>query len=133
MFKRSRTPEFENIDTVIANQVLIKGRLAAEGSARIDGCVEGEVDIKGDVVLGEKGYIQGNINASNLLIGGKIEGNVITSGRTEILATGEVVGDIAADILVIEEGAIFRGTSKMVREKQTKRNEPRSKAAAAST
>ena len=93
MFKRSRTPEFENIDTVIANQVLIKGRLAAEGSARIDGCVEGEVDIRG-CGSGRKGYIREH-QRFNLLIGGKIEGNVITSGRTEILATGGVVGDIA--------------------------------------
>lgn len=121
LFKARKGRNFENIETLIAARVHIEGKLKAEGSVRLDGSIEGEVDIKGDVVVGEKGLIKGNIRVENILIGGSIEGNISASGRAEILPSGEVRGDVMADTLVIEEGGLFTGNSRMSRQKEGKR------------
>lgn len=116
MLKRKKGHEFGNIDTIISSRITIEGNLRGEGSIRTDGLIEGDVDLKGDLVIGEKGAIKGNIRVDNVLIAGKVEGYVNARGRAEILASGEVQGDITSQALVIEEGGCFTGTSRMLRE-----------------
>lgn len=117
MFKSSKNPNFNHIETLVSSRVHIKGDLKGEGSARIDGQVEGDIDLKGDLVVGEKGLVKGGIRVDNILVAGVVEGHITARGRAEVVSSGEVVGDIDAGTLVIEEGGIFTGTSRMPREK----------------
>lgn len=132
LFRLRKGANFDNIETLVSPRARVQGHLRAEGAVRVDGSIEGEVEVKGDLVIGEKGIIQGNIKVENILIGGSVEGNITARGRAEILSSGEVRGDIIAATLVVEEGGLFIGNSRMHREKDAKR-ETRNKASAEGT
>ncbi|NLW90080.1 MAG: polymer-forming cytoskeletal protein [Syntrophomonadaceae bacterium] len=102
------------MESVIAHGVEIKGDIISQGSLRIDGGVDGKLNIKGDVILGEKGRIKGEVKVDNLIVAGRVEGNVVASGRFEITANGYFKGEVTCSILTIEEGGILDGSSRMV-------------------
>src|SRR5204863_7383491 len=93
--------------------LIIRGDLTADGGFRIDGTVEGNVESKAAVVVGESGVVRGDLRGTDLVIAGTIQGNVTCSGHLEILAKGRIEGDIDAKSVRIETGGVFRGTSHM--------------------
>lgn len=109
-----RKKAYQDIESVIAHGVEIKGDIISQGSLRIDGGVDGKLNIKGDVILGEKGRIKGEVKVDNLIVAGRVEGNVVASGRFEITANGYFKGEVTCSILTIEEGGILDGSSRMV-------------------
>lgn len=109
-----RKKAYQDIESVIANGVEIKGDIISQGSLRIDGGVDGKLNVKGDIILGEKGRIKGEIKVDNFIVAGRVEGNVLASGRFEITANGYFKGDVTCSILTIEEGGILDGSSRMV-------------------
>lgn len=113
--RKKRNTSFQDIESVISTGVEIKGEINSKGSLRIDGKVEGKLDILGDIVLGEKGYINGEIKTENIILAGKIEGNVYAKNRLEIAASGTLYGDITCNTLVVEEGGILEGKTKMTK------------------
>lgn len=109
-----------NIESLISQGVEIKGEIESPGSLRIDGHMEGRLLIKGDLIVGEKGYIKGDVQADNLILAGKIDGNIEVKGRLEIKSTGTMSGDASCSIIAIEEGAYLEGTSRMSKNKDKK-------------
>lgn len=109
-----RRKAYQNIESIMAQGVEIKGDIISQGSLRIDGAVDGKLNIKGDVILGEKGRIKGEIKVDNLIVSGRVEGNVVASGRFEITANGYMKGDVTCNILTIEEGGVLDGSSRMI-------------------
>jgi len=110
---RKKENRYNEIESLISPGVTISGEINSQGSIRVDGKLEGTIDIKGNLVLGEKGKIKGEVKAANVMLAGKIEGNVIVSERFEISHTGVMVGDVSSRIITIEEGGMLQGTSKM--------------------
>jgi len=115
---RKKDRSFQNIESLISSGVEIKGDINSQGSIRIDGQVEGNLNIKGDLILGEKGKIKGEVKAENIIIAGKLEGKATAGNRFEIAATGAVTGDINATTLIIDEGGLLDGNSRMTRAKE---------------
>lgn len=115
MLRGKKEVAYGDIDTFISHHVEIKGEIHTKGSVRLDGKVEGKVNAEGDVVLGEKGMVKGEIKARNISIAGQMEGNVNAAGRLEVSPTGRVNGDVACDMLIVEEGGILNGMTKMKR------------------
>jgi cytoskeletal protein CcmA (bactofilin family) len=103
----------DQIENVLGRSSLVRGNLSADGAFRIDGWVEGSVESRSIIVIGESGAVRGNVTGSEIIVAGKIMGNVVCSGQIEILATGRIEGDIDAKKIRIETGGIFRGTSHM--------------------
>lgn len=103
----------DQIENILARTSLCRGDLSADGAFRIDGWVEGSVESRSSVVIGESGAVRGNVRGTDVVVAGKILGNVICSGHLEILATGKIEGDIDAQSVRIETGGVFRGTSHM--------------------
>ncbi|MGI5879979.1 MAG: bactofilin family protein [Syntrophomonadaceae bacterium] len=114
---RKKTREYSNLESIISEGMEIKGDITSQSSIRLDGKVEGRIQIKGDLIVGEKGYIKGEVKVTNLMVAGKIEGNAAALGRLEITATGKMYGDLTCNLLTIEEGGYLDGTSKMLRDK----------------
>lgn len=83
----------------------------------IDGRVEGTIDSKADVAVGESGHFEGTITAKNIVVSGQMNANVDCQ-RLEIVATGQVNGEVITDDLVIESGGRFIGKS-CIREGKT--------------
>jgi cytoskeletal protein CcmA (bactofilin family) len=101
------------IENVIGRSCIIRGDLASEGAFRIDGTIEGSVESRASVTVGESGVVRGGIRGTDVVIAGTVQGDVACSGHLEILAKGKIEGDIDARSMRIETGGVFCGTSRM--------------------
>lgn len=99
--------------TLIAEEAYFHGVLAAKGSLRIEGFVEGNITDAVVVDVGRKGRVRGNIAAESLSVAGTVEGDVIASRLIELLAPGRLSGNIKTPSLRVEEGAFFEGRCAM--------------------
>ena len=108
-----RAASHEAIENVLGQSLVIRGDLAANGGFRIDGTVEGNVDSKAAIVVGESGVVRGDVTGTDIVVAGQIMGNVTCTGHLEILAKGRIEGDIDAKSVRIETGGVFRGVSRM--------------------
>lgn len=102
------------IDTVIGASTSIEGTINSNSSIRIDGKHTGNITCESTVVVGENGYIKGDISAANVSISGRVDGNVTSKGLLEILPGGKLIGDINVQNISISDGAIFKGNCNML-------------------
>jgi len=91
----------------------IEGRLWFEGSVRIDGVVDGEIDAKGTVTIGDAATIRAQITAGSIIVKGKVVGDLVARKRIELHAPGRLDGNITTPSLVIHEGVVFEGHCSM--------------------
>ncbi len=119
MFKKAQpqssapTPSVERITSVLGNGIIWNGVIHGAGGVRIEGTFEGEIAIKGILVVGETGRVNcADLRANTVVVAGIIKGN-ITAEKLEIRATGRVWGDVTVVAFASEEGAFLRGQVKM--------------------
>ncbi|MDR3792698.1 MAG: polymer-forming cytoskeletal protein [Terracidiphilus sp.] len=94
----------------IGKGLYIKGEISGTESLYIDGKVEGSINLPGNrVTIGRNGQVAASINAREIVVLGKIRGNVSASDRVDIRAEGSLAGDVAAARISIEDGAYFKG------------------------
>ncbi len=96
-------------DASIPVNTTFTGNIDTMGGIRIDGTVKGNVKAGGDVTIGSDGTIEGNVNASNCNIAGRINGNLTVTGAVQMLSGSKLLGDLAASSFAIEQGAFFKG------------------------
>ncbi len=101
------------IETVIGPTANFKGTIQSDGGLRIDGVFEGNIQIAGNLIIGESGKVVAEVNAQNVSVAGAFKGSVKAAGRLEILSSGRVWGDISVASFLIDEGGFFRGQSIM--------------------
>lgn len=111
--KEDTTPKYDKVDTLIGKSSAFNGNMEAEGTVRVEGTFEGELNVKGDIVLGDTGKIIGNLIGTNAHIAGRVEGNVKVKGQLHLTPTAYIGGDIDVGNLVVDEGAIFTGKCHM--------------------
>lgn len=86
-----------------------QGIISFEGTIRIDGRLEGEIHVKGTLVVGEHAVIEGDVNADVAIVGGRVAGAIIAREKVQLLSSGVVLGTITTPVLLVEEGARFMG------------------------
>ena len=91
----------------------IIGTVIADSDIRIDGCVEGDVQSKGKVVIGENGLVKGTVNCLNADIMGTLDGKVTVQQTLSLRATSHIKGDVHTQTLIVEPNAVFNGTCSM--------------------
>ena len=91
----------------------INGELRFEDTFRIDGKLTGKVVSEGDLVVGEQGEIDGEIEVGRVFVSGVVRGSIAATRRAELTAGAKVHADIETPTLVIEEGAYFEGSCRM--------------------
>lgn len=110
---KKETSVSNNLLNIIGTGTKLTGDLVSDGDIRVDGSIEGHVTVKQRLVLGEGGYIQGDIVALDAIIAGNLKGNIRVE-QTLILRPGaRIDGDIQTDKIVIESGAQFNGRCSM--------------------
>lgn len=117
MFAKKNENEMGVMETIIGQETAFQGTIRSKNSVRVDGKLEGTIAEANGVVVGEKGQIQGDINARVVVIGGKVTGNVTATASLEILPNAQVYGDLHSAVLSIGEGATFEGNCVMSTEK----------------
>lgn len=98
----------QHITTFLSSGAVVSGGLKAPAFARIDGTVNGDVEIAEGLIVGETGVITGNVITGELVVHGTITGNV-TAKSVEIAASGNVNGDITTQVLSVETGGVYNG------------------------
>lgn len=116
------------ITTIIGNGAECNGDFNAEGSVRIDGCINGNVTVTGVLIVGATGLINGDVTATSTIIGGEVYGNVNITEKTELISTARIIGNITTQLIVIDEHAIFQGSCNMNQDENSKRPRPSFKA-----
>jgi cytoskeletal protein CcmA (bactofilin family) len=111
--RKESGPTVDKIESVVGRSCVVRGDLSGDGAFRVDGTIEGSVESKAAVVVGESATVTGNVRALDVLVAGKIHGNVSCSGHLDILSTGVIEGDIEAKSLRVELGGVFAGRSQM--------------------
>lgn len=103
----------------IGKSVMIKGELSGSEDLYLDGEVEGSIELHDhNLTVGPNGRVKANINAKEVIIQGKVDGNILGSDRVELRKSGVLVGDIVTQRIVIEDGAYFKGGIDIRKEKE---------------
>ena len=103
----------------IGRSLHIKGEISGSESLYIDGKVEGTINLNDNrVTIGRNGDVKANINAKEVVVMGKLHGNVVVTDRVDIRAEGSLSGDVMATRLSIEDGAYFKGSVDLKRSEQ---------------
>jgi cytoskeletal protein CcmA (bactofilin family) len=94
----------------IGKSLTIKGEVTGSESLYIDGKVEGSINLSGNrITIGRNGQVNANINAREVVVLGKVKGNLNASDRVDIRSEGSLTGDVGAQRISIEDGAYFKG------------------------
>lgn len=119
MFKKTPVPTppvkapVERVTSVLGPGITWTGNLGGKGGVRIEGTFEGNIAIRGLLVVGETGRVTCPVvKANNVIVAGSLKGNIITE-KLEIRSTGRVWGDVVTTAFSTEEGAFLRGQVRM--------------------
>lgn len=98
---------------VIGPQLLVRGRVDGKGSLRVEGTLEGEVDLDGTLAVGPEGVVSGPVRARDVEVAGELHGVVHAHESVAIRAGGLVQGDVRARRIAIDDGAVLHGGIEM--------------------
>jgi cytoskeletal protein CcmA (bactofilin family) len=94
----------------VGKGLYIKGEISGSESLYVDGKIEGSINLPGNrVTVGRNGQVAASITAREIVVLGKVKGNVTATDRVDIRAEGALNGDVAAARISIEDGAFFKG------------------------
>lgn len=116
MFKDKSEESFNNmgdINTIIGKGTTFEGTINVQNSVRVDGFFKGNIKSTESIVIGKEGEIEGEVEVKNALIGGKISGKLIASGRVTLENTSKFLGELKTTRLIINEGAVYNGSCEM--------------------
>ncbi|MEF2967594.1 polymer-forming cytoskeletal protein [Paenibacillus sp. M1] len=112
MRKKNKLTEVTT-DTLIGRGSTIEGKLECKANLRIEGKFQGEIDCGGQVIVGETGEAKSNIIGTDIIVAGKVIGDIVSQGRLTITSSGQVDGNVSVAKLVIIEGGLLNGSSHM--------------------
>jgi cytoskeletal protein CcmA (bactofilin family) len=106
MFGRKRT----NVSTYLSATSEFQGNLNVEGDLRVDGIIHGTVEVKGNIEVSQTGLVEGaELRAHNITVHGVIKARIVAEGRLTLTQTARLEGDVTANSLDIEAGAVYIG------------------------
>src|SRR5690242_12481964 len=95
----------------IGKSVVIRGELTGNEDLYLDGEIEGNINLRDHkLVIGPNGKIKASITARDIVLHGRVEGNVSATERVELKKACTLVGDVSTQRIVIEDGAYFKGS-----------------------
>jgi cytoskeletal protein CcmA (bactofilin family) len=102
---------FDQNKTNLCSDVEFKGAISFKDFLRLDGKFEGELTSQGTLIIGENGVVKAEINVGNIIVEGKVYGNITAQDKIELRGNAQLFGDIKGTRLVISEGVVFVGKS----------------------
>ena len=105
----ARTTTGDGGEAVIGRSTHVRGRVTGDGDLRLEGTIEGDVSIRGDLTVVEGAHAASNVEAQAVTVGGELEGDVRAQGVVHIEAGARVRGDIYGESVAIDDGAEYSG------------------------
>lgn len=109
MFKRRIQDSSSGPTTYIAPSTRIVGSITGQGAYVFCGTIEGDCDIDGPLTLADGGRWKGTIKATDIVVAGVVEGDVVARQRVEIAGTARVSGSLSGNSIAVAEGAVIEG------------------------
>lgn len=114
--QRRLTDSIRNTPSIISEGSILLGTLAGTDDYVIYGSVDGACDLGSAVMLQRSGRWSGEMVAENIVIAGKVEGNVTARNKLELTSSAKIEGNIAGKTIAIAEGAVVEGNISMTSE-----------------
>lgn len=108
-FKQDSFDLSSQTPTIICKSFVLYGSVEETHHIRVEGTIVGDIKQAHTVVIGTTGIVRGNIHAKNLVVFGRIEGNICVTDSISIKSTGRIVGKLNAQIFTLEHGATYEG------------------------
>ena len=98
------------VQTLLSEDSNVTGDITLDGTIKVDGKWNGNISAGGNVIIGEKAEIRGDIKGNRIIISGHLTGDVLASGQLSLTNTAVLTGDASYAAIVIDEGAKLSGT-----------------------
>jgi len=102
------------LDTVVGPETTVKGDFKVAGSLRLDGQIEGNLDVTETLLTGPRSLLKGDAHCRDAVIAGRVEGNILASEGVELQTGAQVSGNIRCRGLVVQRDCFFQGNCSMV-------------------
>jgi len=113
MIRRLKRFKIPKINTVIGNETRIEGDVKFAGGLHVDGVIRGNVIANGEgsaaLILSEQGVVEGDVRVPNVVLNGKVVGDVYSSERVELAVNAKVTGNLHYRMLEMAMGAEVNG------------------------
>jgi cytoskeletal protein CcmA (bactofilin family) len=109
----------ENVLNTIAEGTVLEGKITTKGDIRVEGRVIGTITCDAKLVIGERGSVEGIVDARNAYIAGKVKGQVVVRELLQLQEKGHINGDIFTQKLSVQVGATFTGNCRMGQDAKT--------------
>ena len=125
---RAEAPRSVDIAT-IGKSVIVRGELSGSEDLYVDGEVEGSISLRGQsLTIGPNGRVRANLEARNVIVHGRVDGNVTASDRVDLRKSASLTGDVSTARVAIEDGAYFKGTIDIQKTETPAKVEPKPQA-----
>ena len=101
------------VDTLISQHCTIEGNLLTQNSVKVDGRIQGNLQAIGQAIIGEHGLVMGDVHSTDLLVFGRLEGNV-RAKAVQLKPTARILGNIETETLEVEPDAFYQGSVTML-------------------
>lgn len=99
----------QEIPTVLGAGSHFDGLLTFRGAARVDGSITGTIHATGRLVIGPEAHVRAQVEVDELVVAGLLEGEVRAHQRTELMASGRLIGDLVTPRIKVAEGGVLQG------------------------
>ena len=99
--------------SIIGPEMQVEGDLVTDGTVRVEGKIEGNVEAGKAVVVGKSGEVHGDVRTQDAVVSGQVRGGLTAASRLEVQSTARIDGEVHARRLQLEEGAMLNGTVRM--------------------
>jgi cytoskeletal protein CcmA (bactofilin family) len=107
--RRSGAPRAAGVESVIAAELTIEGKISGSGDVRIAGRFKGDVQVDGNFRIDAGARLEGQVRAGVVVVGGELQGNIEAAKQVDVLSTGVIVGDVKAASITVAAGSRMRG------------------------
>ena len=110
-----KSPSLKTSDAncVVSTGTHIEGDFSSAENVRLDGSLKGTFKCEKRLVVGEKGRVEGQVQAADAVILGQIDGDIVVNGTLHLRSTAKINGDISTKYLIVDEGAAYNGQCKV--------------------
>lgn len=120
-----RKSKKERIDSFLGRESQFEGKLSFSGTVRIDGHFRGEISATGNLIVGNGGKVEADIKAGAVICSGEIHGRINAATLVDFRVPGKMFGDIQAPTVMLQEGVVFEGACRTLKQKPNKPNKLR--------